>query len=173
MTELVLRPAVSADVAALSALGRDSFVAKFGHMYRAEDLAAFLEETHSSSVVAAELGNPDRLYQLAQWDGRLGGYCKLGLKCGWPDHARGRRVMELKQLYTDPALTGHGIGAALMDWAMKEARARGADEMQLSVWSGNHGAQKFYARYGFAKVADITFMVGEQQDEEFLFARML
>ncbi|MFM5953915.1 MAG: GNAT family N-acetyltransferase, partial [Novosphingobium sp.] len=31
----------------------------------------------------------------------------------------------------------------------------------------------FYARYGFAKVADITFRVGEQLDEEFLFARML
>ena len=81
--------------------------------------------------------------------------------------------MELKQLYTDPELTGHGIGASLIDWAMAEARARGADEMQLSVWSGNHGAQKFYARYGFAKVADITFLVGEQVDEEFLFARML
>lgn len=173
MTELVLRPAVPADADALSALGRDSFVAKFGHMYRAEDLAAFLDETHSPAAVAAEIGNPDRLYRLAQWNGRLGGYCKLGLGCGWPEYARGACVMELKQLYTDPALTGHGIGAALMDWAMDEARTRGADEMQLSVWSGNHGAQKFYARYGFAKVADITFMVGEQQDEEFLFARML
>ena len=56
---------------------------------------------------------------------------------------------------------------------MAEAAARGADEVQLSVWSGNHGAQKFYARYGFSKVADITFLVGEQMDEEFLFARML
>ena len=65
---------------------------------------------------------------------------------GWPEHARGMRAMELKQLYTDPQLTGHGIGAALIDWAMAETKARGADEIQLSVWSGNHGAQKFYAR---------------------------
>jgi len=61
----------------------------------------------------------------------------------------------------------------LMDWAMAVAAERNADEMQLSVWSGNDGAQRFYARYGFAKVADITFRVGEQLDEEFLFARML
>lgn len=168
-----LRSATVADVPALSALGRDSFVAKFGHMYRPEDLAAFLEETHSPATVAAELANPGRLYRLAELDGRLAGYCKLGLSCGWPEHARGVHAIELKQLYTDPALTGHGIGAALMDWALEEGRSRGADEMQLSVWSGNHGAQRFYERYGFAKVADITFLVGEQVDEEFLFARML
>jgi ribosomal protein S18 acetylase RimI-like enzyme len=56
-----------------------------------------------------------------------------------------------------------------MDWAMVEARAYGADAIQLSVWSGNTDAQRFYARYGFVKVADIEFWVGEQCDEEFLF----
>jgi diamine N-acetyltransferase len=173
LTHFLLRAATEADVPALAKLGRESFVAKFGDMYRPEDLAAFLEQTHSLAVVAGEVTNPGRLYCVADADGNLAGYCKLGLSCGWPEHARGTHAIELKQLYTAPAMTGRGIGAALMDWAMDEARARGADEMQLSVWSGNHGAQKFYTRYGFAKVADITFLVGEQVDEEFLFARML
>ena len=84
-----------------------------------------------------------------------------------------RQTIELKQLYTDPARTGEGIGAALMDWALAEAATRGADEMQLSVWSGNDGAQRFYARYGFAKVADVHFWVGAQRDDEFLFSRLL
>ena len=81
-------------------------------------------------------------------------------------------MLELKQLYTAPDATGRGIGGALMEWAMAEFAARGADEVQISVWSGNHDAQRFYARYGFEKVADITFRVGEQLDEEFLMARM-
>lgn len=173
MSGVNLRPASAADIAALSALGRDSFVAKFGHMYRTEDLAAFLEQVHSPAAITAEMNDPGRLYHVAELGSRLVGYCKLGLACGWPEHARGANAMELKQLYTDPAMTGHGIGAALMDWALDEGRRRGADEMQLSVWSGNHGAQKFYARYGFSKVADITFPVGEHIDEEFLFARLL
>ncbi len=149
------------------------FVDKFGAMYRPQDLAAYLEEAHSERAIAAELANPQRLYRLAVRGDELLGYCKLGLTCGFPDHARGSKPVELKQLYTAPGATGQGIGAALMDWAMAEARERGADEMQLSVWSGNHGAQRFYARYGFEKVADITFRVGEQIDEEFLFARLL
>lgn len=173
MTELTLRPASEADIPALSKLGIDSFIEKFGHMYTPSDLATFLEEAHSHDALAAEMANPTRLYRLAERDGALVGYCKLGLTCGFPDHARGKNALELKQLYTAPGATGGGIGRALMDWAMEEFTARGADEVQLSVWSGNDGAQRFYARYGFTKVADITFRVGEQLDEEFLFAKML
>ena len=60
-----------------------------------------------------------------------------------------------------------------MDWALTEARSRGADEIQLSVWSGNDGAQRFYARYGFVHVADVTFRVGSQLDDEFLLSLKL
>ena len=73
MDRIALRPATPADVAALSALGRDSFVAKFGDMYRPEDLAAFLEQTHSPAAVAAELADPERRYCLAEIDGALAG----------------------------------------------------------------------------------------------------
>lgn len=170
---VTLRPATETDVPALAELGRESFVAKFGHLYRHEDLASFLEMAFSPTAIAAELANPERLYRLAEAGGILAGYCKIALVCSWPDHARGRNVLELKQLYTASELTGLGIGAQLMDWALDEARARGADEMQLCVWSLNHDAQRFYARYGFGKVADVHFMVGTHRDEEFLYARML
>ena len=78
-----------------------------------------------------------------------------------------------QELPAASAATGMGIGTQLMDWAMAEFAARGADEVQISVYSENHGGHRFYARYGFEKVADITFKVGEQLDPEFLFARML
>lgn len=168
-----LRPASPADAAALAELGARSFVAKFGHMYTPQDLENFLADSHSEAKVAKEIADPAMRVLLAEEDGALLGFCKLVMACGWPEHARHERVVELKQLYTDPETTGRGIGAALMDRALEIGREHGAGEMQLSVWSGNEGAQKFYARYGFGKVADIHFMVGEQRDEEFLYARML
>ena len=168
-----LRPALPTDAAALAALGRDSFIAKFGDMYRPEDLAAFLDSHHTPPVVAAQISDPLYRVMLATRERALAGYCKLVLACGWPEHARGGKPIELKQLYTAAAATGGGIGSALMDWALDAAGAAGADEIQLSVYSGNEGAQRFYHRYGFAYVADIHFMVGEQRDEEFLFARMI
>ena len=170
---LSVRPATAADVPALAALGRDSFVAKFGDLYRPEDLAAFLNQSHAEPVVAAQVANPQMRVVLAERDGAPAGYCKLWLECAWPEHARGAKAVELVQIYTAPGASGGGIGSALMDWALAEARAFGADEIQLSVWSGNEGAQRFYERYGFEKIADIDFWVGQQRDDEFLFARML
>jgi ribosomal protein S18 acetylase RimI-like enzyme len=79
------------------------------------------------------------------------------------------RPVFLSQLYTDPATTGRGLGAALLEWAIAEARAWGADALQLSVFSENFGAQRFYQRYGFGKVADIDFWVGDHRDHEFLY----
>ncbi|WP_041558685.1 GNAT family N-acetyltransferase [Novosphingobium sp. PP1Y] len=168
-----MRLAAPADAAALADLGARSFVEKFGYLYRPEDLSAFLAGSHGEDVVAGQIADPGMRIMLAVDGTRLLGFCKMVMACGWPEHARGSKVVELKQLYTDPDATGQGIGARLMDWAMDEARDFGADEVQLSVWSENFGAHKFYARHGFEKVADIHFMVGEQRDEEFLYARLL
>lgn len=172
MTDLTLRAATTADIPALSRLATDSFVAKFGHLYSAENLNAFLTESLSEAAIAAEMANPDRVYRLAECDGALVGYCKIALTCGFPEHARGQRVMELKQLYTAANATGGGIGKAMMDWAMEQFAARGADEVQISVYAHNDGAHRFYRRYGFDKVADITFRVGDHIDPEFLFAQL-
>jgi len=171
---MILRPAVPADAAPLAELGAHAFVAKFGDLYQPADLAAFLEGSHSETKVAQEIADPGMRIMLAVGeDGALLGFCKLVMRCGWPEHARGGRAIELKQLYTHPEAVGQGIGARLTIWAEAEARSFGADEVQLSVYAENGDAQRFYARHGYAKVADIHFMVGQQRDEEFLFARIL
>ena len=173
MTDLILRPATMADVPALTALAVASFVDAFGHLYSEADLATFLREAKSEQATAALVADLNGAMQVATRGGVLIAYCKIGYNCGWPDHARETKPMELKQLYAAASATGSGVGTALMDWALVALAAAGADEVQLSVWSGNHGAQRFYARYGFEKIADVTFKVGEQIDDEFLLARML
>ena len=57
----------------------------------------------------------------------------------------------------------------MLERAIGEARSRGCDAMQLSVYAENFGAQRFYQRFGFAKVADIDFWVGNHRDDEFLY----
>jgi ribosomal protein S18 acetylase RimI-like enzyme len=170
---LSLRPATLADIPALSALACEAFIAKFGPLYSAANLARFLDEALSPGAFAADLGNPEREIRLAERDGALVGFGKVAFACGFPDHARGARAMELKQLYTAPGITGGGIGSSLMDWAMARLAERGADEVQLSVYAHNDGAHRFYRRYGFDKVADITFRVGDHIDPEFLFAKLI
>ena len=52
---------------------------------------------------------------------------------------------------------------------MADARGWGGDAVQLSVFSENFGAQRFYRRHGFAHVAEIDFWVGNHRDHEFLY----
>ena len=165
----VLRAAGPDDAAVLARLGRESFAAAFAHLYPPSDLAAFEAEAYAPEVIAAEIAEPGIVHRLAESEGALVGYCKLKLKSTYSVHSNAERPIALQQLYTDPARTGEGIGARLMQWAIDEARSRGADAIQLSVWSENSGAQRFYARYGFVKIADIDFWVGQTRDDEFLY----
>lgn len=167
---MTLRLAIPADAPALADLGRRAFIAKFGHLYSAENLARFLEETHSEATVAAQLADPEMKVAVIEEDGILASFCKIVRKSSLPEKTQASLPMELKQLYTDPDLIGRGAGARLMDWAFAEARAWGADEMQLSVYAHNPDAQRFYRRYGLEKVADIEFWVGDHCDPEFMFA---
>lgn len=168
MATLTYRDAGAGDCDALVALGRASFDAAFGHLYSADDLATFLQTAHSPEAVARQIADRKVAYRLAFRGDRLAGFCKLSAKASFGDHSDAKRPMALSQLYTDPAMTGRGIGSALMEWAIGEARRRRADAIQLSVWSENDGAQRFYQRFGFAKIADIDFWVGNHRDDEYL-----
>ncbi len=169
-----LRPATLADIPALAALGRESFTHAFGHLYRPEDLVAFLAEAHDEANVAAEVAGDECRHRLAADDGgRLIGFCKLRFPSKFAGHSAARAPLELAQLYCAADATGKGVGAALMEWALAEAEAGAHDAIHLSVYSENFGAQRFYARYGFAKIADVHFKVGEQLDAEFLLEKPL
>jgi len=166
---MILRPATLADAPALAALGAETFIAAFGHLYTEADLTAFLAQVHSPGPVAGEIAGEECTHCLAEEDGALVAYCKLRYPSHYTAYTDARDPLELGQLYALPTHTGHGIGARLMDWALDVARTRGHDAVLLSVYSENFGAQRFYQRYGFGKIADITFPVGEQLDEEFLY----
>lgn len=167
------RPATPNDAAALAELGRSSFVDAFGHLYSADNLNKFLGQGYSLAALKADLANAERLFRIAERGNRMVGYCKLGFDVTLDHDSGGRRVMELKQLYLRGGETGNGLGAELMKWAIAEAEARGFDDIILSVWSQNHAAQRFYRRYGFRKIGDTIFMVGDHRDEEYLMGLRL
>jgi len=163
MAALAFRMAGPDDAAALAALGRESFAETFGHLYTPENLAAFLEN-HSEEAWRGQLEDPGFAIRLGAADGRAVAYVKLGPP-SLPFQPEGPSI-ELRQLYVLKPWHGSGAGAALMDWALAEARRRGTEEMYLSVFVDNRRALQFYARYGFEPVGRYDFMVGTHADED-------
>lgn len=164
------RNATSADLPAIDALFRESFVATFGHLYAPEDLASFLAQ-FTPEAWAGEFAQPDLRFRIAENEQGLAGYCKVS-DLGLPARTSAR-TMELRQLYLAERAKGSGAAQALMEWAIGEARARGAEEMWLSVYIDNHRAKRFYERYGFEDQGRYVFMVGKHEDEDRLMRLVL
>ena len=99
-------------------------------------------------------------------DGETVGFVKLGPLVLPVDAAAS--AIELRQIYILDRFHGTGIARALMDWALDQARLRGAEEMYLTVYTDNHRAQRVYERYGFEVIGPYAFMVGEQADEDLI-----
>ena len=55
----------------------------------------------------------------------------------------------LAELYVAPARRGRGLGRALMETAVREARARGADTMEIGVDEPDLAARRLYESLGF------------------------
>jgi len=151
------------DAPAIRALFEGSFIDTFAHLYRPEDLQAFLGQ-FTEGAWRAELADPALAFRLAEEGTQAAGFAKLGPRALPVETAR--PSLELRQLYVRNAWQGRGIAQALMDWVLAEARRRGAEELYLSVWTGNARAKRFYRGYGFSYVAPYAFMVGSQADED-------
>lgn len=165
MTDVHYRAPLIEDAGALAALGRETFIDTFGHLYSAANLNAFLDRVHGLPAVAAELADPARAYRVAEVDGALVGYAKIG-PMSLPVANPPATALELKQLYVLPAYKGQGVAATLMAWALDQCHARGARDVYLSVYADNPRAQAFYRRHGFTIVGHYKFMVGDHADDE-------
>jgi diamine N-acetyltransferase len=161
------RDATPADLPAIDALFRESFVATFGHLYSAENLATFLAK-FTAEAWAEEFATPGLAFRLAEDDEGLVGYCKVG-PVTLPV-ASDAGAIELRQLYLRERGKGTGAAQALMGWAIDTARARGAATLWLSVYIDNHRAKRFYERYGFVDRGRYSFMVGDHEDEDRLMS---
>lgn len=165
-----VRRAIATDAAVLAALGASTFTDAFGHLYSREDLQAFIDESHAVSAYETLLQSPLYALWLAETDGEAIGYALAG-PCGLPHADAKPEHGELKRLYVTARAQGSGIGARLFDEALAWLERDGPRTLWISVWSENYGAQRFYERYGFEKVGEYEFIVGQQRDHEFMYRR--
>lgn len=165
-----IRRAEPADAAVLSALSVDTFVDTFGHLYPPEDLACYLALAYAPESQAELIADPAYGVWLAERDGQAIAYAVAG-PSGLPHPEVGHGDGELKRLYVRAGEQGDGLGSRLFAEAMAWLERDGPRTLWIGVWSENHGAQRFYARHGFAKVGTYEFPVGRVRDLEFILRR--
>ena len=164
------RDACPADAAELDRIFDRSFCDTFAHLYRSEDLEAFLSG-FGVPEWEAQLRDPGCAFRIAEVDGEPVGYVKIGPQKLPVETSRPSLLLD--QLYLLKEHHGAGIAHGLMDWALCEAKRRGAEEIYLTVFTENHRARRFYDRYGFEAVGRYDFMVGSHADEDVIMRKIL
>ncbi len=169
---MIVREAQLGDIPKLAALGAATFTETFGHLYKPEDLAFFINQSHSEHVYRDAIEASDYAVWVVDDNGTLAGYLKLcpnGLPCDPPLP----QATELSKIYILADYQNKALGQKLLDAACDWARSSGYAEMVLSVFSENYAGHRFYQRNGFVKVGEYEFPVGKQLDREWIMMKTL
>lgn len=167
---MIVRRAVLQDAPALAELGATTFTETFGHLYSAQNLALHLQRMHSQELHAAVVQDPDTGVWIAiDETGYAIGYAVAG-RCKLPVRDLEPQAGELKQIYVRASNQKAHLGSKLMSASLAWLEER-YSPLYVGVWSENAGAQRLYARYGFERVGEYRFQVGEHFDEDFIFRR--
>ncbi len=162
-----IRPAFEEDAPILAQLGAETFTATFGDLYGSKDLQTFLTKNHSVDAYRLLLTDPEFGLWIAETDdGDAVGYAVAG-PSGLPAPGSPPRAGELARLYLKKGVQGGGLGARLLETALEFLCDR-FERVFLSVYAQNVVAQKLYQRYGFVKIHDYFYMVGDHADPEWI-----
>jgi GNAT superfamily N-acetyltransferase len=77
----------------------------------------------------------------------------------------------IEQLYAQPGCTGQGLGTRLLEQALAELHAQGADTVRLWCFQANTGARRFYERHGFVAVEFTNGSGNEEGVPDVLYER--
>lgn len=93
--------------------------------------------------------DPNQLLAVADRDGTVIGTLQLTLTPGLSRQGALRATIEAVRVHA--SARGQGLGTALIDWAIAQARQRGCVMVQLTSDLSRTDAHRFYRRLGFSQ----------------------
>lgn len=153
MAEITVRQAVPADREMLEQLITACYSAIYPGWYDAELLSEALPEMLRIDQRLLASGR----YFAAMVGGRLagcGGWSTFAPSSGSAAPASGH----VRHFATHPDFMRMGVGAAILERCIGDARAAGVGELQC--FSSMPG-EAFYARHGFRRIGEATIMLGD------------
>jgi ribosomal protein S18 acetylase RimI-like enzyme len=155
------------DAEMLSELGAKTFYETFAKDNTPEDMAAHLKNSFTPEMQLADLSNPDHIFLVIEDESQPIGYAELILDSK-EETISGTSPLEIRRIYASQEYIGKGVGKALMQAAIEEAKQRGCDCVWLGVWEKNPRAIEFYKKWGFKEVGSHIFTVGNDPQRDYV-----
>ncbi len=169
--EIVLRLCGAGDDEALALVGAATFLETFAGLLTGPDIVAHCRVQHAASQYAAWLADARYRLCLAELKSAPVGFVVLSP----PDLpvALTEDDIELKRIYLLHRFQGGGLGRALLEWSVAQARSMGKKRLLLGVKADNTAALAFYDRVGFMRIGERKFLVGNMWCDDYLLSLSL
>lgn len=168
----VFRYATMADATTLAQLAATTFHQAFDGSSKQENVDGYVNAAFTPQTLLAELTDPKSTYVVVEMDGQAIGYLKL-YQGEVPECVSDPQAIELSRLYLRQEFLAQKIGATLMQRALEEGRQKGCQTIFLGVWERNERAKAFYHQWGFQKVGDHIFQMGDDAQTDWWMERKL
>ncbi|MFC6169841.1 GNAT family N-acetyltransferase [Loigolactobacillus jiayinensis] len=172
MTTIQLEKVTLADLPTLRKISIATFTDTFGAQNTPENLAAYLTAAYAPAKLQQELTEPASQFYFVYVDQQLAGYLKINHDAAQTE-AKGGATLEVERIYILPAFKRHGLGRYLIKQAETSAQQLGKTAIWLGVWENNFAAQQFYAKLGFVRTGQHSFVMGTDPQTDFILTKQL
>ncbi|HEY9006540.1 MAG TPA: GNAT family N-acetyltransferase [Ohtaekwangia sp.] len=172
MSNITIRNAFFEDAETLCALGIQTFRETFDEHNTAEDMEQYLATAFTKEKLEQELEEKDTVFFLAEDNGEAIGYAKVR-KGKEQEGLENDRALEIHRIYVAKSHLGKRIGNALMQACLDYAKEAGYEVVWLGVWEHNARAVSFYKKYGFEKFGAHTFVLGTDEQTDWLLKKKI
>lgn len=170
--QVIIGECATGEVSLLRELAIRTFWDTYGTYNTPEQMEAYISSAFHRDQLLSELANPESIFFLLKYGASCCGYIKLNEGAA-QTKAQGPDAMELERIYVDRPFQGKGLGKLLLEKAVEVACASGKQRIWLGVWEHNGPAVAFYNRHGFVKVDTHIFMLGEEQQLDWVMEKRL
>ncbi len=159
---IIIREASITDINLIQEIGRKTFYDSFIAITPETAMQVYLNQAFNLSQLTQELNHSNSKFYLVYFGENLAGYGKINFHKSPYDLPEMSDVMEIQRIYIDPPYQGIGAAHQLMLVFFEEAKKRSLKNIWLSTGSFNNKALHFYKKYGFNKIGNHEFWVGEE-----------
>lgn len=144
-----------------------TFVAAFEKDNNPKDFQDYIGNAFSKETLAVELANTDSLFHFAYDGDILVGYFKLNVGGAQTD-VHDKNAMEIERIYVLGEHQGKQIGSQMLKQIISLAREHQKKYLWLGVWEHNPKAIRFYQRHGFQKFGEHPYLIGSDEQTDWL-----
>lgn len=169
-SEIHIRRVTIDDCEELMEISKRTFFDTFAIYNTEEDMTSYLAENYNFEKMKEEINHSSNTFFFAVENEKAIGFVKFRTN-KTPIELAKKNAIEIERIYVLESHHGKKVGALIMSHCLDYAKSKNFDWVWLAVWEHNHKAQLFYDKWGFEKFGSQIFVLGTDEQNDFLLKR--